>query len=587
MSKHDFRRTHTCGALRAENIDTTVTLSGWVHRRRDLGNLIFIDIRDRFGLTQLVFNPDKNQAIHEIASTLRSEDVISISGNVIAREVANPKVATGQIEIEVQVLNILSKAKTPPFQINDETCEIQESLLLKHRYLSLRRGKVGNNLRRRHKAMLAIRNFLDSHEFTEVTTPILGKSTPEGARDYLVPSRIYPGSFYALPQSPQIFKQLLMIGGMDRYFQFATCFRDEDLRSDRQPEFMQIDIELSFATPNEIMRLSENLCKAVFEKCNNIKLQTPFPVMSHRDAVEHYGTDRPDMRFDMKLIRVDAIARHSEFAIFKSAIENGACVKAICVKGGLSRKEIDGYTQFVSDFGLKGLGWMKCENDTLGSNIAKFFTEEQLKELKSLTTAENGDTVLFAAAGETIVNQALDHLRRQIAIDKNLIDKNDLKFTWVTEFPLFAWDSDENRLVSEHHPFTAPHPADINIIGSSPLTVRSQAYDLVLNGYEIAGGSQRIHDPALQQQIFEHLKLSQSDIEQKFGFFVESLKYGTPPHLGIAFGFDRLMMILCGTDNIRDVIAFPKTIKAADLMMDAPAIVQDKQLQELQIKTEK
>ncbi|MCB1117339.1 MAG: aspartate--tRNA ligase [Chlamydiia bacterium] len=574
--KINYHRTHTCGQLRKEDVSKTVRLSGWVHRRRDLGQLIFIDLRDRYGMTQLVF---KDQSL---AQGLRSEDVITVSGSVIAREMPNAKMETGAIEIDVETLDILSKAEVTPFPLNETNLELQESTSLKYRYLDMRRGKIINNLRMRHTAMLAARNFFDSLDFTEVTTPILGKSTPEGARDYLVPSRIYPGAFYALPQSPQLFKQLLMVGGLDRYFQFATCFRDEDLRSDRQPEFMQIDIEMSFGEPSDIMQLSENLCKELFSKVCGIKIESPFPAIAHRQAMERYGTDRPDLRFDMPLVRIDAVARGSDFAVFKSAIESGGCVKALCVKGGLSRKEIENYTAFVASFGLKGLGWMKCEQ-TLTANIAKFFTEAQLHEIQALTKAEPGDTLLFAAADTPIVNQALDHLRRQIAQDKGLIDPKKLAFTWVTEFPLFAWDSEENRLVSEHHPFTAPHASDIGIIGTDPLKVRSNAYDLVLNGYEIAGGSQRIHDPKLQQQIFEHLKLSQEDIAKKFGFFVDALKYGTPPHLGIAFGFDRLMMILCQTDNIRDIIAFPKTIKASDLMMDAPAQVQESQLNELNI----
>ncbi len=574
--KTDYHRTHTCGQLRKEDISKTVRLSGWVHKRRDFGQLIFIDLRDRYGITQLVF---KDQTL---AQGLRSEDVITVSGSVIAREMPNTKIDTGAIEIDVETLDILSKAEVTPFPLNENNLELQEATSLKYRYLDMRRGKIINNLMMRHQAMLIARNHLDSLGFIEVTTPILGKSTPEGARDYLVPSRIYPGAFYALPQSPQLFKQLLMVGGLDRYFQFATCFRDEDLRSDRQPEFMQIDIEMSFGEPSDIMQLSENLCKELFSKICGIEITTPFSIISHTQAMELYGTDRPDLRFEMPLARIDAIARGSEFAVFKNAIESDGCVKALCVKSTLSRKEIEKYTAFVASFGLKGLGWMKCEQ-TLTANIAKFFTPEQLHEIQALTKAESGDTVLFAAADTTTVNQALDHLRRQIAQDKDLIDTKKLSFTWVTEFPLFAWDSDEDRLVSEHHPFTAPYASDVGIMGTDPLKVRSNAYDLVLNGYEIAGGSQRIHDPKLQQQIFEHLKLSQEDIAQKFGFFVDALKYGTPPHLGIAFGFDRLMMILCQTDSIRDIIAFPKTIKASDLMMDAPAQVQENQLSDLHI----
>ena len=577
---------HRCGELSLKNVGQDVVLSGWVHRRRDLGHLIFIDLRDRFGITQLVFNSEKNAVLHAEAGALRSEFVISIQGTVTQREVKNPNLNTGDIEIEVSDLQILSSAKTPPFSICDEKLDIQETHRLKYRYLDIRRGAIQHNLVMRHKAMLAARNYLDELDFLEITTPILGKSTPEGARDYLVPSRIYPGSFYALPQSPQIFKQLLMCSGCDRYFQFATCFRDEDLRSDRQPEFMQIDIEMSFATQSALMQISEGLCKTLFSKCVNIEIDTPFSIMTHADAIERYGSDRPDLRFGMPLIRIDTIAKRSEFAVFKTQIEQGGCVKALCVKGGsdLSRKDIERYTSFVSDFGLKGLGWMKCGPEGLHANIAKFFSSDLLNELQKHLNAENGDLLLFAAEKEPVVNQSLDHLRRQLAKDRNLIDKKALKFTWVVDFPLFSWDVDEDRITSEHHPFTAPHPEDIKLIDKDPLKVRSLAYDLVLNGYEIAGGSQRIHSSPLQEQIFNLLQLTQADIDQKFGFFVDALQYGTPPHLGIAFGFDRLMMILCQTDNIRDVIAFPKTIKAADLMSDAPSAVQPQQLKDLYVE---
>ncbi len=587
MQTLDYKRSHTCGELRALHASKTVSLSGWVHKRRDLGAIIFIDLRDRYGITQLVFNPDQDVALHKLASTLRSEYVISISGTVIEREVKNSKMETGDIEIQISDLQILSEAKTPPFLINEDEPGIQEALKLKYRFLDLRRHSLQQNFILRHKAMLAARNYMDRQHFLEITTPILGKSTPEGARDYLVPSRIYPGSFYALPQSPQIFKQLLMVGGMDRYFQFATCFRDEDLRSDRQPEFMQIDIEMSFGKREDIMKTAEGVCKTIFSSCKNIELPESFPVMTHLDAMEFYGTDRPDLRFDMRLIRVDSIAERSEFAVFKDQLKQDGCVKAMCVKGGseFSRKEIDKLTAFVSDFGLRGLGWMKCGPDGLNANIAKFFSPELLSELQAAVDAKDGDLVLFAAAQESIVNQALDHLRRHIAKEQKLIEENALCFTWVVDFPLFAWDKNENRITSEHHPFTTPHPEDLAHLKTDPLKVRSLAYDLVLNGYEIAGGSQRIHDSDLQHQIFDLLQLSQNDIEEKFGFFVDALQYGTPPHLGIAFGFDRIMMIVCETDNIRDVIAFPKTIKASDLMSEAPSKVAPSQLSDLAIKT--
>lgn len=584
----DYRRSHTCGALNQSHIDSQVTLSGWVHRRRDLGNLIFIDLRDRFGLTQLVFDPVKNGEIHTTASKLRAEWVISIRGKVVARAQPNPKLATGEIEIQVDEIQILSSAKTPPFSICEEETEVNEELRLKYRYLDIRRGEIAQKLITRHLAMLHTRNFLHSNGFLEISTPILGKSTPEGARDYLVPSRIYPGNFYALPQSPQIFKQLLMVSGMDRYFQIATCFRDEDLRSDRQPEFTQIDIEMSFGTPEDLMRMVEGLMSKLFKECTGVAIPTPFAYMSYRDCLEYYGCDRPDLRFGMPLIRLDDIAKRSTFTIYLDQLASGGCVKAFCIKKGaeISRREIDGYTEFVSKFGLKGLGWMKKQSEGLSSSIGKFFTEEMIQEIVSRLEIETGDMIFIAAGPEDRVNQSLDHLRRHVAKERNLISKDQLKFLWVTDFPMMRWNSEENRIESEHHPFTAPHPEDIHLLDQDPLKVRALAYDLVLNGYEIGGGSQRIHNSDLQEKIFKILKLSPDEIKEKFGFFVEALKYGTPPHLGIALGLDRIVMLLTNTDNIRDVIAFPKTSKASDLMMQAPSSVNKRQLDELTIKTD-
>lgn len=584
----DYRRTHTCGTLNQSHIGSQVTLSGWVHRRRDLGSLIFIDLRDRFGLTQLIFDPVKNSETHTTASKLRAEWVISIRGKVIARAQPNPKLATGEIEIQVDEIEILSSAKTPPFSICEDETDVNEELRLKYRYLDIRRGEIAQKLITRHLAMLHTRNFLHSNGFLEITTPILGKSTPEGARDYLVPSRIYPGNFYALPQSPQIFKQLLMVSGMDRYFQIATCFRDEDLRSDRQPEFTQIDIEMSFGIPEDLMRMIEGLVSKLFKECTGITVPTPFAYMSYQDCLEYYGCDRPDLRFGMPLVRLDDIAKRSTFTIYLDQLASGGCVKALCVKKGaeISRREIDGYTEFVSKFGLKGLGWMKKQPDGLSSSIGKFFTEEMIQEIISRLEIETGDMILIAAGPEDRVNQSLDHLRRHIAKEKNLIPKDQLKFLWVTDFPLMRWNPEENRIESEHHPFTAPHPEDIHLLDQDPLKVRALAYDLVLNGYEIGGGSQRIHNGDLQEKIFKLLKLSPDEIKQKFGFFVEALKYGTPPHLGIALGLDRIVMLLTNTDNIRDVIAFPKTAKASDLMMQSPSQVNKRQLDELKMKTE-
>lgn len=587
----DYRRTHTCGALTHTAIGQKVTLSGWVHRRRDHGGLIFIDLRDRFGLTQLLFDPAKVSApTFESASRLRSEWVISIKGTVIPRAegMTNPKLATGAIEIQVNELEILSAAKTPPFSICDEESDVNEELRLKYRYLDIRRGDISQKLVLRHKTMLTTRNFMSGQGFLEISTPILAKSTPEGARDYLVPARVYPGNFYALPQSPQIFKQLLMVSGMDRYFQIATCFRDEDLRADRQPEFTQIDIEMSFGTPPDLMKLLEGLVSVIFKECNGVDLSLPFRHMRYSDCVENYGTDRPDLRFGMPLVRIDDIAKRSTFSIFLEQLSASGITKAICVKGGadISRKEIDGYTQFVGKFGLNGLAWMKMQEGELSSSIVKFFTPELQKELVERLNIENGDLIFIGAAAEDRVNQALDHLRRRIAKDRNLIDPNALEFIWVTDFPLLRWNPDENRLESEHHPFTLPNFEDLHLLDKEPLKVRALAYDLVLNGYEIGGGSQRIHQSDLQEKIFQSLKLSAEDINEKFGFFVEAIQYGTPPHLGFAFGLDRIVMILSKTENIRDVIAFPKTQKASDLMMQCPAKVHPKQLDELKIRAE-
>ncbi|MDN3508583.1 MAG: aspartate--tRNA ligase [Candidatus Neptunochlamydia sp.] len=584
----NYRRTHRCNELKKEDIGSIVVLSGWVHRRRDHGGLIFIDLRDRFGLTQLIFDPEISKKTHKEASKLRAEWVISAKGKVRARGegLENSKLETGAIEIEVTELAILSIAKTPPFSICDNSTETSEDIRLKYRYLDIRRGEIAEKLAMRHKAMMATRTFLDREGFLEVNTPILGRSTPEGARDYLVPSRIYPGNFYALPQSPQIFKQLLMIGGLDRYFQIAPCFRDEDLRSDRQAEFTQIDIEMSFGYPEDIARLIHDYLKAIFKECLDYTVPDEIPTMTYHDCLENYGTDHPDLRFGMPLVRVDEIARDSDFTVFKEQLNIGDCVKALCVKGGadISRKEIDRYTEFVGKFGLRGLGWMKKQEDGLASSIVKFFSKEQQKALEEKLNAETGDLLLFAAARETLVNQSLDHLRRLIAKDRHLINPDSYEFLWVTDFPLFDWDEDEERPQSTHHPFTMPHPDDIELLTTNPLKARSNAYDIIINGYELGGGSQRIHDYKIQEKVFEALKLDSQEVSQKFGFFTNALQYGTPPHLGIALGFDRLMMLLSKTENIRDVIAFPKTQKVSDLMMQCPSSVHPRQLDELEIK---
>lgn len=584
----DYRRTHTCGQLRQTDIGASVTLSGWVNRRRDHGGLIFIDLRDRFGLTQLVFDPVKNPEVHQLAEKLRSEWVLSIKGHVMKRAegMANPKLATGEIEVGVEELEILSKAKNPPFSIADESIDVNEELRLKYRYLDIRRGDIAKKLLVRHQTMIETRKYLDQKGFIEVSTPILGKSTPEGARDYLVPSRIYPGTFYALPQSPQIFKQLLMVSGMDRYFQIAPCFRDEDLRADRQPEFTQIDMEMSFGKPEDLMEIIEGLLKTIFKTCANIEVLTPFRRLSHQECMEKYGSDRPDLRFGMELHRLDALAKQSQFSIFLDQLREGGMVKGFCIKGGadLSRKAIDEYTEFVGRLGIKGLAWMKRQETGLNSSIVKFFSEELQKQLIEEMKMEVGDLIFMIADQPNRTNQALDHLRRKVARDRGLVDPNRYEFLWVIDFPLFSWNEEARRLESEHHPFTSPLLEDLSLLEQEPLKVRSSGYDIVLNGYEIGGGSQRIHSSELQQKIFELLKLTPAELEAKFGFFLEALSYGTPPHLGIALGLDRLIMILTQTENIRDVIAFPKTQKASDLMLECPSKVSNEQLQELEIR---
>jgi aspartyl-tRNA synthetase len=578
-------RTHDCGALRKQDIGQKVTLSGWVHRRRDHGGLIFIDLRDYRGLTQLVFDPDTNPTSHKLAHQLRSEWVICVHGTVIPRShgMENPKMLTGEIEIKIDNLTILSEAKTPPFSICDEE-EVREELRLKYRYLDMRRGPILNNLRMRNKVMLSTRNFLSEQGFCEVSTPILTKSTPEGARDYLVPSRVHPGNFYALPQSPQMFKQILMIGGLDRYFQICSCFRDEDLRADRQPEFTQIDIEMSFDEPESLFAIIESLFEHLYSTVLNHSIATPFQRLTYATCMEDYGTDKPDLRIPIKLIRIEDLARRSTFSVFLSQLESGGTIKGMKIPGGasISRKKIDDYTAFVNQFGVKGLAWMKFQNGELSSSIVKFFDEALQKELLKKFEVQEGDLLFFVADEEDAVNQSLDHLRRHIARDHGLIEPKNA-FLWVTDFPLFI-RGENGELEACHHPFTAPHPEDVHLLAENPLKARSMSYDLVLNGYELASGSQRIHDSNVQKKMFSLLKLSEAEIQVKFGAFVEALRFGTPPHLGIALGLDRMMMIILQTENIKDVVAFPKTQKAADLMLEAPSVVNSTQLKELKLE---
>lgn len=585
-----FKRTHNCGILTAKNVGESVVLTGWIQRRRDHGGLIFIDLRDRFGITQIVFHPETIPQIHEMAKELRSEWVIAAKGKVVSRGqgMINPKLDTGEIEIDVSQLTILSKAKTPPFSICDETIHVNEELRLQYRFLDIRRGDIAKKLVTRHQVMMITRNFFDRNAFLEITTPILAKSTPEGARDYIVPSRVTPGTFYALPQSPQIFKQILMISGMDRYFQIATCFRDEDLRADRQPEFSQIDLEMSFATQEDLFPIVEELMAEIFKKCKNLTIPRPFRRIPHCEAMEKYGTDKPDLRFGLELCTIDEIAARSNFTVFHEQLKAGGTVKAICIKGGahISRRQIDDYTTFVASLGANGLAWIKVEQEGTTSGIAKHFDPPILKELLTKMHAEGGDLLLFVASDKKLVNLTLDHLRRRIAKEMGLVDQTRYEWVWITDFPLFNWDTEAQRYECEHHPFTSPHRDDLDLLDTDPLKVRSSSYDLVLNGSELGSGSQRIHSGELQEKIFKILSLSEETIKKRFGFFIEALQYGTPPHLGAAFGLDRIVMLLTNADSIREVVAFPKTQKAADLMLDAPSEVMKEQLTELKIHVE-
>ena len=577
------------GTLTKNDIGKEVKLAGWVLRRRDHGGVIFVDLRDRTGFAQIVFNPQVNEEAHNKAQDLRSEYVISVEGKVRARseDMINPKIPTGEIEVMVEKLELLNTSETPPFMLEDDI-DTNEEIRLKYRYLDLRRPKIFNNLYYRFLITNAFRKHLAENGFIDVETPILNKSTPEGARDFLVPSRLSAGDFYALPQSPQIFKQILMIGGFDRYYQIAKCFRDEDLRADRQPEFTQVDIETSFLSTDEFLSIMEKVIADIVKDVYNIDLPLPLPRLSYREAMENYGSDKPDTRFELKLINVEDAVRGCDFAVFKNALDNKFIIRCLNAKGGekLSRKDIDDFTKYVGIFGAKGLAWMRVTENGLESNIVKFFSKENQNKILETTKAEKGDLLFFVADTPKITFDALGNLRLKVAEKLNLIDKDKLNFLWVVEFPLFEYDYKEKRISATHHPFTAPVPEDIAILESDTLKVRSDTYDLVLNGNEIGGGGQRIYDSSVQSKIFSLLGISKEKAKVRFGFLLDALKYGAPPMCGMAFGIDRVIMLLQKQDSIREVIAFPKTQKGQCLMSGCPSAVDEEQLEELHLKVE-
>lgn len=577
------------GTLTKNDIGKEVKLAGWVLRRRDHGGVIFVDLRDRTGFAQIVFNPQVNEEAHNKAQDLRSEFVISVVGKVRARseEMINPKIPTGEIEVMVEKLELLNTSETPPFMLEDDI-DTNEEIRLKYRYLDLRRQKIFNNLYYRFLITNAFRKHLAENGFIDVETPILNKSTPEGARDFLVPSRLSAGDFYALPQSPQIFKQILMISGFDRYYQIAKCFRDEDLRADRQPEFTQVDIETSFLSTDEFLSIMEKVIADIVKEVYNIDLPMPLPRLSYKEAMENYGSDKPDTRFELKLINVEDAVRGCDFAVFKNALDNKFIIRCLNAKGGekLSRKDIDDFTKYVGIFGAKGLAWMRVTENGLESNIVKFFSKENQNKILETTKAEKGDLLFFVADTPKITFDALGNLRLKVAEKLNLIDKEKLNFLWVVEFPLFEYDYKEKRISATHHPFTAPVPEDIAILESDTLKVRSDTYDLVLNGNEIGGGGQRIYDSSVQAKIFNLLGISEEKAKERFGFLLDALKYGAPPMCGMAFGIDRVVMLLQKQESIREVIAFPKTQKGQCLMSGCPSTVDEEQLEELHLKIE-
>ncbi|NEF32733.1 aspartate--tRNA ligase [Staphylococcus aureus] len=583
------KRTTYCGLVTEAFLGQEITLKGWVNNRRDLGGLIFVDLRDREGIVQVVFNPAFSEEALKIAETVRSEYVVEVQGTVTKRdpETVNPKIKTGQVEVQVTNIKVINKSETPPFSINEENVNVDENIRLKYRYLDLRRQELAQTFKMRHQITRSIRQYLDDEGFFDIETPVLTKSTPEGARDYLVPSRVHDGEFYALPQSPQLFKQLLMISGFDKYYQIVKCFRDEDLRADRQPEFTQVDIEMSFVDQEDVMQMGEEMLKKVVKEVKGVEINGAFPRMTYKEAMRRYGSDKPDTRFEMELIDVSQLGRDMDFKVFKDTVENDGEIKAIVAKGAAeqyTRKDMDALTEFVNIYGAKGLAWVKVVEDGLTGPIGRFFETENVETLLTLTGAEAGDLVMFVADKPNLVAQSLGALRVKLAKELGLIDETKLNFLWVTDWPLLEYDEDAKRYVAAHHPFTSPKEADIAKLGTAPEEAEANAYDIVLNGYELGGGSIRIHDGELQEKMFEVLGFTKEQAQEQFGFLLDAFKYGAPPHGGIALGLDRLVMLLTNRTNLRDTIAFPKTASATCLLTNAPGEVSDKQLEELSLR---
>lgn len=583
------KRTTYCGLVTEAFLGQEITLKGWVNNRRDLGGLIFVDLRDRKGIVQVVFNPAFSEEALKIAETVRSEYVVEVQGTVTKRdpETVNPKIKTGQVEVQVTNIKVINKSETPPFSINEENVNVDENIRLKYRYLDLRRQELAQTFKMRHQITRSIRQYLDDEGFFDIETPVLTKSTPEGARDYLVPSRVHDGEFYALPQSPQLFKQLLMISGFDKYYQIVKCFRDEDLRADRQPEFTQVDIEMSFVDQEDVMQMGEEMLKKVVKEVKGVEINGAFPRMTYKEAMRRYGSDKPDTRFEMELIDVSQLGRDMDFKVFKDTVENDGEIKAIVAKGAAeqyTRKDMDALTEFVNIYGAKGLAWVKVVEDGLTGPIGRFFETENVETLLTLTGAEAGDLVMFVADKPNVVAQSLGALRVKLAKELGLIDETKLNFLWVTDWPLLEYDEDAKRYVAAHHPFTSPKEADIAKLGTAPEEAEANAYDIVLNGYELGGGSIRIHDGELQEKMFEVLGFTKEQAQEQFGFLLDAFKYGAPPHGGIALGLDRLVMLLTNRTNLRDTIAFPKTASATCLLTNAPGEVSDKQLEELSLR---